>query len=189
MQKLIIGYIITIVPMSALIGIIIYIPYIFYLHRNGTHSNVLSHLIKYSLIVYMVSLIYITIFSYQPNSSILERNYFLNIKPFNWLSNITDVEKSFIIRQIIYNIFLFIPYGLLLPAAVEKLRKCSRIIIVVMITTISIEVIQYFIGRSADIDDIIMNLLGGILGYCLFLMLNKCFCKIKWWRNAIGHKL
>ncbi|WP_428829607.1 VanZ family protein [Paenibacillus riograndensis] len=32
----------------------------------------------------------------------------------------------------------------------------------------SIEFVQYFLGAAADIDDVILNLLGGILGYVLF---------------------
>lgn len=186
---MIIGYIITIVPISALIGLFIYIPYIIYLHRNGTYCHFVGHLIKYILIVYVVSLIYITIFSYQPNILSLEKKYFFNFKPFTWLGDITNIEKNFIIKQIIYNIILFVPYGLLLPAAIKKMRKCSMIVIVIMVTTVLIEVIQYFIGRSADIDDIIMNLFGGILGYGLFLMINKGFDKMKWLKNSVRNKI
>ena len=39
---------------------------------------------------------------------------------------------------------------------------------VVIATTTLIETMQYFIGRSADIDDVIMNTIGGLLGYLLF---------------------
>ena len=63
------------------------------------------------------------------------------------------------------------------------------IVIVIMVTTVLIEVIQYFIGRSADIDDIIMNLFGGILGYGLFLMINKGFDKMKWLKNSVRNKI
>lgn len=37
----------------------------------------------------------------------------------------------------------------------------------------TIEILQYFIGRSADIDDLIMNTLGGILGWLIFCVVQR----------------
>lgn len=42
-----------------------------------------------------------------------------------------------------------------------------------LIFSFSIEFIQYFIGRSADIDDLILNTLGGMLGFGVYLMTDK----------------
>ena len=43
----------------------------------------------------------------------------------------------------------------------------------VIVTTVSIEVIQYYIGRTFDIDDIILNTLGGIIGYIIYKAIHK----------------
>ena len=45
--------------------------------------------------------------------------------------------------------------------------------LIVFLTTFGIEFLQYFMGRSADIDDVITNFLGGLIGYILFLAFNK----------------
>lgn len=41
------------------------------------------------------------------------------------------------------------------------------------LTSVAIEVIQIFIGRTCDIDDVICNTLGGLVGICLSIVLMK----------------
>ena len=77
------------------------------------------------------------------------------------------------IEQLLLNITMFLPYGFLLPCVFTPLRKLRWQILVVIATTTFIETIQYFIGRSADIDDVIMNTIGGVLGYLCFIIAEK----------------
>ena len=51
--------------------------------------------------------------------------------------------------------------------------------------TFSIELFQYFIGRSSDIDDIITNLLGGIIGFIVFKLLDRFLKKTTFWNKLI----
>lgn len=44
-------------------------------------------------------------------------------------------------------------------------------------TSFLIEFIQYFIGRSCDIDDLIMNTLGACMGYAAFIVCSKAISK------------
>lgn len=53
--------------------------------------------------------------------------------------------------------------------------------------TFSVEFFQYFIGRSSDIDDIITNVLGAIIGYAIFKVLNNLLKDKKWWNQFIGN--
>lgn len=67
-----------------------------------------------------------------------------------------------------------LPLGLLLPILWKNLRKLKSCFPIGLITSLSIEVLQLienilFLGhRSVDIDDIIFNVFGIIIGYCLF---------------------
>ena len=90
------------------------------------------------------------------------------------------------LRQLAMNIVMFIPYGLLLPIAFRLLRDWWKTGLAVLATTVTIETIQYFIGRSADIDDVIMNLTGGLLGYGLYCVLNRLLKKRSWWQGMLG---
>lgn len=76
------------------------------------------------------------------------------------------------------NVLLFIPFGFLLPATFKNMRKLRVFIISVLSTILAIEMLQvFFIGRFFDVDDIIFNLIGSIIGYSLFIVGNKT---IKW---------
>lgn len=44
--------------------------------------------------------------------------------------------------------------------------------------TLFVEIIQMFIGRSTDIDDVILNTLGIIIGYGIFLLFNLTLLKL-----------
>ena len=64
--------------------------------------------------------------------------------------------------------------------------------ILTIIASTSIETVQMCIGRVFDVDDIILNLLGGILGYLLYIIIKKVgnilpnIFKSEWFLNIIS---
>ena len=81
---------------------------------------------------------------------------------------------------------MFVPLGFLLPVVFKNFRSTFKTTLLVFLFSFSIEVIQYFIGRSADIDDLILNTLGGIIGYGIFILFNKCLQRKNWWYNLLN---
>jgi glycopeptide antibiotics resistance protein len=82
----------------------------------------------------------------------------------------TRVFKNFFnyynLRNLIANIVLFIPFGLL-----KKLTKWSYLKFVFAI--IIIEMLQFiFLRGIADIDDVILNSIGFLIGYFLITKIN-----------------
>ncbi|MCR5483431.1 MAG: VanZ family protein, partial [Bacilli bacterium] len=43
------------------------------------------------------------------------------------------------------------------------------------LTSLGIETTQMYIGRSFDVDDIILNFVGGLFGYFIFLIIKRIF--------------
>ncbi len=82
-----------------------------------------------------------------------------------------DFGTDLFYRQVIGNIILFIPFGYF-ATYYSKLTKIRHIFFVTFITSTTIEVVQRFIGRSFDVDDIILNVVGGIIGFLLFIGLD-----------------
>lgn len=68
--------------------------------------------------------------------------------------------------EMIANIALFVPLGSLLPFAFPKL-KWWQVDLICLGTTCVVELIQPFFGRACDLDDIVMNALGGVIGCAL----------------------
>ena len=76
--------------------------------------------------------------------------------------------------------------GFIFPIAFAKMRKLWSTTICMMLFSFLIEFIQYFVGRSADIDDLMLNTLGGILGYFVFYIFSKLFKDKKLWKKLNG---
>ena len=71
------------------------------------------------------------------------------------------------------NIALFLPLGILLPLLSNRFRSLSRVLLVALCLSLSIETTQFvlrFVGnpRAVDIDDVILNTLGACLGFAFY---------------------
>ena len=105
----------------------------------------------------------------------------LNIIPFNW----NEIGIYQFVVEKIPNILLFIPFGFFIPAVYKSKRNIWKTMLIVFLTTFGIEFLQYFMGRSADIDDVITNFIGGLIGYTIFYGCNKLFAKKTFWKKFI----
>lgn len=68
------------------------------------------------------------------------------------------------------NVLLFVPIGFLLPLLRSKTTKLRQIILMGIALSFAIETSQFFLGRRADIDDLILNVLGISAGYVVLRM-------------------
>ena len=50
---------------------------------------------------------------------------------------------------------------------------------VAAVLSAGIETVQYFIGRSADIDDLLLNVFGAVVGFGLYAILRKWLQRIE----------
>jgi glycopeptide antibiotics resistance protein len=72
--------------------------------------------------------------------------------------------------QLLGNIVLFVPLGWLLPMTWPSLRSPLRIVAVGAACSAAIELSQLLVivGRSPSVDDIILNILGALIGAVMF---------------------
>lgn len=80
-------------------------------------------------------------------------------------------------KNVIGNMIMFLPFGFFISYYL-KVEKPTLPLILTLIASISIEIVQMIIGRVFDVDDIILNLLGGTIGYYIFHVLRKIGEKI-----------
>lgn len=77
------------------------------------------------------------------------------------------------------NILIFIPFGILLPAIKRRFRRFHRFIKWTLIIVVSIEVIQLFSLQGIfDVDDIILNVTGAVIGFLISKPLRQIRRKI-----------
>jgi glycopeptide antibiotics resistance protein len=80
---------------------------------------------------------------------------------------------GFCVRNTLGNVVLFLPLGFLLPILSERFRRFRRMLLTAALLSLSIETIQFllrFVGndRAVDIDDVLLNTLGGLLGFGIY---------------------
>lgn len=85
---------------------------------------------------------------------------------------------SWVRTMLTVNLLMFVPMGIFLPFVLEKLTSRSALIIAVGIP-LAVEVVQPIIGRSFDIDDIIMNFIGIMVGYAAAIAIKTLLKKRK----------
>jgi vanZ family protein len=127
---------------------------------------------------YLVVLIRIVLFKqvalYNLFAAIGSMERTISIIPFKSLLDMinNNISVTRILENILGNIAIFIPFGLLLPI-VQK-DKSKKIILYGLITSALIEIIQYvFALGSSDIDDLMLNTLGTVIGYLLYKIIHK----------------
>lgn len=159
---------------------ILYLPILVTLKKKG--KNVIRQLSYIGLICSVFLIVFATILfvpiTFNPKTHIL------NLIPFNWIGNIDNFQQ--LVVEKIPNVMLFIPLGFFIPIVLESKRKWYKTLFIAFGITFSVEFFQYFIGRSADIDDILTNLLGAIIGYQIFKILHQLLKKRKRWNYLIG---
>jgi glycopeptide antibiotics resistance protein len=75
-------------------------------------------------------------------------------------------------RNIILNILLFVPIGMLLPIIFKKLNKFWKVYLISFLITIFIEIFQLVTHRGVfEIDDIFNNTIGSFIGYGLIYLI------------------
>ena len=98
-----------------------------------------------------------------------------NLVPFHTLAIYwRNPDSWFWMRNLFGNLLLLLPLGLLGPIALPALDRWWRIALVALLYSVAIEVIQLAVpDRSADIDDVIVNVAGALLGYLVLVILRS----------------
>jgi glycopeptide antibiotics resistance protein len=77
-----------------------------------------------------------------------------------------NLDSAFWVSQAIGNLLLLLPLGLFGPLVLPWLSRWWRVALVAVLVSACIETLQLQIpDRSADVDDVLINTLGALLGY------------------------
>lgn len=152
-------------PMVLISIVIIVSLRITYLIKNKKKFVLYKELLMLSFIIYILCLFQIVTF--QDDVSWSTNNFV----PFKEMFRYPIGSRLFI-KNVVGNITLFLPFGLFTSYYLD-IKKPYLIVILTLIASISIESVQLMIGRVFDVDDIILNLVGGILGYYILVLLRK----------------
>lgn len=170
------GYWIEITP----IGILLLIGYIIVDCIRQKTSNLLRRVILYSFLFYLLFVVQYTTggFHFPP------QEHFYGTAIFQWVPFyfVSDLLQTYQLRgadwyfwdsvQItFYNLIMLLPLGVYL-AVLFNIRTIKKAVLIILSVSFAIEIYQvafsYFglvFPRSFNVDDIILNTLGGTVGY------------------------
>lgn len=137
-------------------------------------SKTLSNFILHNTLLFGVFGVYIFIllaFLFFKVSSVQA----INLIPFHTITDYIFNAGVLPLSNILGNIALFIPLGIYLT-----LFKCNKNICIntiwIIFISVSVEILQYLMKVGVtDIDDVILNGLGGLLGIIIFKVMNRIF--------------
>lgn len=119
---------------------------------------------------YLISIIYIWLLFEILTMTELNGASGMNLVPFSEILRYEFGTKMFN-YNVLGNIIIFIPFGYLIGVYVNP-KKVWPVLITTLLTSSVVEFVQLRIGRAFDIDDIILNVVGGIIGFLLYIGLS-----------------
>jgi glycopeptide antibiotics resistance protein len=92
------------------------------------------------------------------------------------IQSLDSFHWSMLTNNLFGNILAFVPFGLFIPIYISYAKKATRMVLFSLTFSIIIELTQIIVRAGAfDIDDLILNSLGGLLGYFIYVLLCKYF--------------
>lgn len=96
----------------------------------------------------------------------------INLIPFVYLFDYETVRE--IMLNLLGNSLMFVPVGIVYPIVYKKLNTHVKVIAAGIGFSLAIELLQLlFFDRVSDVDDLILNSLGYLLGYLIYLLVKR----------------
>jgi len=169
-------------PMILIFTVVLVTMRLVYLITKKQKFVLYKELFLLTFLLYSLVLFYVVTFQ--------DINYGTNnFVPFHEIMRY-EFGSSYFVHNILGNIIMFIPFGFFV-STIMKSKNPLPDLFVSLVTSVVIEFTQYKIGRTVDVDDIILNMLGAFLGYLIFVILYSIreklpeFTKKDWFRNIL----
>ena len=154
-----------------IISIVVLVSFrVCYIIKNKEKVVLYKELIMLSFAIYILCLFQVVTF--RDDTSWSSNNFI----PFKEIFRYNLTSRLFF-KNVIGNMIMFLPYGFFISYYLKS-KKIYLPLILTTITSFSIELVQMSIGRVFDVDDILLNLIGGTLGYLSYLLLQRIGQKV-----------
>ena len=115
----------------------------------------------------ILSIVYIFLLFQLLTKVELNTNSGYNLVPFTEIFRY-KFGSSLFMYNVVGNILAFVIFGLIVSSYIKP-KTCLAPFLTSLVVSTTVEFVQLNIGRSFDVDDIILNVLGGIIGYLLYI--------------------
>jgi glycopeptide antibiotics resistance protein len=128
---------------------------------------------QFSRVLLAVYLTALAVLVFLPSGRAMELGDRLNLEPLATIERALDLgPRSLSFRLMLANIAAFIPLGILLPLSFPSVARLALVLVGALALSSAVEVGQLAISvklgyayRSTDVDDVILNVFGAVIGY------------------------
>ena len=124
---------------------------------------------------YIIFILYLTAMCFLvgfPSVTGIKIGWSYNFIPFYGMLN--DITNSYL------NVLLFIPLGIFVPCLWPEYRSMMKTVGLGLMTSLGIEILQIFTFRATDINDVITNVAGTMIGYLIGKLIINRFPQLNW---------
>ncbi len=131
--------------------------------------------------LYLIGLVYFLFFAEEYGRNEAAVGY--NIRPFQEIWRYLRYWRILGIRTVLLNllgnVIGFMPFGALLPILSREMRKSWKIVLLSFEISAVVEISQLVLQVGCfDVDDILLNTLGGFIGYLVFWISNRWYFRL-----------
>ena len=143
---------------------------------SGRKKKIFRAVGKVLFLLYVVFLIYFLFLAEWYGRTGVSEEYRYNLELFREIKRFIIYREQLgtfaVFANLAGNILIFVPYGFFISVA-SRARGFFKTLFFSMGLSLCVEIIQLFarVG-SFDVDDILLNTIGGVLGYIVFLICN-----------------
>ena len=150
-------------PLVLFVSVVLITLRVFYIFKGSRKVVIYKEILGLIFVIYILCLYHVLTYQNTGYAGV-------NFTPFKEMFRYAFGSQKFI-KNIVGNIVLFIPFGFFTSYYLNQ-KKMAVPTFITLAVSLCAEAIQYHIGRIFDVDDIILNVLGGFLGYLLFVALS-----------------
>ena len=156
-------------PTILLISVVAFSMRLTYIFKNKEKVVLYKDLMFYFFVIYILCLFYVVTFQDVSWST-------SNFIPFKEILRY-NVGSSLFYKNVLGNMVMFVPFGFFVSYFL-KLEKLYGITLITLLTSVTIEVTQLLIGRVFDVDDLLLNLIGGVVGFLIYKLIHNVRIKL-----------
>ena len=153
-------------------------------HNASTSTKATKAIMYLVFIIYIMVLLKVILFKNANITQIINWDvagkHLYNLVPFASVKQLWQMESRSLIwklSQIAGNVLVFLPLGYMVPLLFKNMRRFGKVLLLSFGISLVFELMQYLFGLGCmDVDDLILNLIGGVLGYGAYRLLAQ-ICK------------
>ena len=140
--------------------------------RNKTVKKVVRIALWTCFSVYLFIVLKILFLDARYRFPVEQIRYHVNFIPFHTVTDyvkalVNDrIELDTVLKNLVGNLLLLFPLGCMLPCLFLRMRRLGRFSLTVLLLILSVELLQIGLRvGSFDVDDIMFNFVGAVVGY------------------------